>query len=742
MPFYTSMKMKKVYIMAFIWYAPLILFLLSSGLQPVRAQLLDSIEQQETLGQLEERKGQVREWATLVDRISRQVDSTKRLLSWNREALDSARLDSALGILAVKKKDISSLSETIKSARTVWLSEQRVPAALDSNLVDDLAMNDSIRRSFSGTRDTLDRLEGNLKRLLSEVLYLEESAGRQREEVVSSAVDSTISEIIPVPRRMIKTVRTNLGRDGSSISFFDYPAWSSRLFLILLSLLYFYWMYRLGRETTQEDVDTRLHRNDPLWIPVLKCSIFFLILLPFVTFAVPVLILEISYLLVFIFLYLILFKELTAFKRKALHFVFLYYVLLIVSNLLLSELWWSRIFAILANLSGIALVYIMGRRTDVDNPVGYVHRYARVLIMLGHLLAVVLNVADYIAVSRMWSLATGIGFLQAMSLRAFRDMLLHDLAKQYERARAETVFRRFDLKKMLASVDRLIRFICAALILVVLVSNLHLTREAGSFLEKLLTTNHKVGSITFTYGDLLLAIAVVWLANWLQKNLKNLVNDPANDELHARKMTLFPLFRLLIFVLGFLIGISILGLGMDKLTVIIGALSVGIGLGMQNIINNFVSGIILVFEKPFKIGDYVELADKKGQVMQIGIRSSTLLTDQGARVIIPNGDLLSGRLVNWTFSDSDIRMNMQLTVENKGSIEELKTLVEDKLRSFDEVDFSIPVKVLTKDVTADNYILSMQVGIKHVRYIEKFRSQFLEALKQELDGREIKLSSS
>ncbi|KGE12711.1 mechanosensitive ion channel family protein [Sphingobacterium deserti] len=706
------------------------------------AQIQDSIDQQNALEQLDERRGQVREWSVLVGRVSRQVDSTKRLISWSRERPDSARLDSALQVLAVKKKDIISLTETIKSARTVWLSEQRAPTSLDSNMVEDLAANDSIRLAFSGTRDSLDRMENTLKRLMSDVLYLEESAGRQREEVSASAIDSTISKIIPVPRRVIKTVRTNMGRDGSSTAFFDYPAWSSRIFLILISLLYFYWMYRLGRETEQEGDELPLHRNDPIWIPILKCIIFFLVLLPFVTFTVPVLVLEFSYFLVFIFLYIILFKELSAFKRRALHFVFLYYVLLIVSNLLLSELWWSRIFAMLANLSGIALVYLMGRRTDIDNPVGYMHRYARVLIMLGHLLAIVLNAVDYVSVSRMWSLATGIGFLQAMSLRAFRDMILHDLAKQYERAKAETVFKRFDLKKMLASVDRLIRIICVALIAIVFINNMHITREAGAFFEKLLTTNHKVGSITFTYGDLLLAIAVVWIANWLQKNLKNLVNDPANDELHARKMTLFPLFRLLIFVVGFLIGISILGLGMDKLTVIIGALSVGIGLGMQNIINNFVSGIILVFEKPFKIGDYVELADKKGQVMQIGIRSSTLLTDQGARVIIPNGDLLSGRLVNWTFSDSDIRMNMQLTVENKGSIDGVKKQVEDTLRTFNEVDLNIPIKVLTKDVTPDNYILTVQVGIKHVRYIEKFRSQFLEALKGDLDGREIKVSSS
>src|SRR5690606_36639272 len=129
-------------------------------------------------------------------------------------------------------------------------------------------------------------------------------------------------------------------------------------------------------------------------------------------------------------------------------------------------------------------------------------------------------------------------------------------------------------------------------------------------------------------------------------------------EMQVRKITLFPLFRLLIVVVGFLIGISILGLGLDKLTVIIGALSVGVGLGVQNIINNSVSGVILVFEKSLKIVDYVDLTDKTVQLLEIVIRPSTLLTDEGSRVIIPNGDLLSGRLVNWTFRNADIRLNL------------------------------------------------------------------------------------
>lgn len=691
-----------------------------------------------------ERQAQVLYWKQVQDNIATTLDSIKKNFLFDRDTPDSTGLDSALVFLVAKNKDIAQYIYDIKTARSTWVSSpMQTEAEEDSLVMEGLLEPDSTENRMKGLVDTLPQLVRGYERLIGDVVYLERLIGSQRVEMAISDVDSGSVSMHPFRRQMVRAVQTNLGKDGSSSDFFDYPAWSSRLFLILISVLYFYWMYKLGRKTEQENEEFRLYRNEPLWIPFLKASIFFLVLLPFSSFSVPVLILESSYFLVFVFLYIILYNGLSAFKRKVLGLVFVSYVILIIANLFLSTPWWTKALAILANMFSIAVVWSMGRRIDVDNPIGYIHRYARWMIVLGHLLAIVLTISGYIGFARMWGLAAGIALLQVIALRAAREMLLHDIELQYEKAKPETLFRRFDLKRVLLSFERLFRFCSAVLIVLVLLNNFHLVREANSLLERLLMTEHKIGGITFKYGNLLLAVAVIWLANWFQKNLKNLLDDTSpRGEMQVRKITLFPLFRLLIVVVGFLIGISILGLGLDKLTVIIGALSVGIGLGLQNIINNFVSGVILVFEKPFKIGDYVELADKKGQVMEIGIRSSTLLTDEGSRVIIPNGDLLSGRLVNWTFRDADIRVNLKLTVDSTVSIEQIKKELKTRLTSFEEIDRSIPVKIFTKEITADNYQLSIQVGVQHVRYIERFRSQFLESFKKDMDVRGVNVSSS
>lgn len=560
---------------------------------------------------------------------------------------------------------------------------------------------------------------------------------------LSQEIDSVVTAMNAQPPKVGRTVQKNLGKDGVSARLLDYRTWNSSLFLVVISLLYFYWVYRLGHKTRDEDGETEpLSPNEPLWIPLLKACIFFLVLLPFASFFVSVIVLEASYLLILIFLYLLLFRELSAPRRQALAWLLVYFVVLIVANLVLSVAWWSRVLAVLVNILGILFIWYVKRPMDIDNPVRSSHRYMRWIIIVAHVLAVVCAVLGYINLARMWGLAAAIGLVQIVALRAIRDILLRDIEDKYHSLKPEAVMRRFDLKRMLHSCDRLIRFCSGALIILVWANNLYLAEEAYTLSEQLLVTERKIGGITFTYANLFLAVAVIWLANWFQRNLKNLIDDTSpKNELQVRKLTLFPLFRLLIVIIGFLIGISILGLGLDKLTVIIGALSVGIGLGLQNVINNFVSGIILVFEKPFKIGDYVELADKKGQVMEIGIRSSTLLTDEGARVIIPNGDLLSGRLVNWTFVDSDIRVNLTLTVDNTIPIEEFKEQLRLTLSSFQEVDPTIPMKIFTKEITADNYKLTIQVGIRHIRYIERFRSKFLEGLKKEMDAKQVKLTS-
>jgi potassium efflux system protein len=124
------------------------------------------------------------------------------------------------------------------------------------------------------------------------------------------------------------------------------------------------------------------------------------------------------------------------------------------------------------------------------------------------------------------------------------------------------------------------------------------------------------------------------------------VNQPGRRIIESIEM-----LHYVILLLGFFVALGALGIDLTKVTILAGAFSVGIGFGLQNVINNFVSGLILLFERPIKVGDVIEVGGNVGEVSRIGIRASVIRTADGSEVIVPNGSLISSQVTNWTFSD-------------------------------------------------------------------------------------------
>jgi small-conductance mechanosensitive channel len=120
--------------------------------------------------------------------------------------------------------------------------------------------------------------------------------------------------------------------------------------------------------------------------------------------------------------------------------------------------------------------------------------------------------------------------------------------------------------------------------------------------------------------------------------------------------------RYFLIILGFMFALSAAGIELGKFSLLAGALGVGIGFGLQNIVNNFISGLILVYERPLQVGDTIEVDNLLGQVHRIGIRSSNVKTYDGAEVVVPNGNLISNQLINWTLSDNKRRIEIKVGV--------------------------------------------------------------------------------
>jgi potassium efflux system protein len=137
-----------------------------------------------------------------------------------------------------------------------------------------------------------------------------------------------------------------------------------------------------------------------------------------------------------------------------------------------------------------------------------------------------------------------------------------------------------------------------------------------------------------------------------------------------------------IIIISFLIALKIVGLDLSSFAMIAGALSVGIGFGLQNIVSNFVSGIIMMFEKTIKVGDYIEIdANTRGVIVDISMRSTVIRTNDNIDLIIPNQSFVVNQVINWTLGDNKVRFRVPFGVAYGTDIEEVEKVILNALKN-------------------------------------------------------------
>lgn len=174
-----------------------------------------------------------------------------------------------------------------------------------------------------------------------------------------------------------------------------------------------------------------------------------------------------------------------------------------------------------------------------------------------------------------------------------------------------------------------------------------------------------IGEASISVGDLVAFGVTIWATFQISHFLRFVLQEDIYTRVQLRKgmpYAVSTLAHYTVLTLGFLMAVLALGIDLNRFALLAGAFGVGIGFGLQNIVNNFVSGLVLLTERPVEVGDTVSLGDVFGEVRRIGIRSSTVSTWQGAEVIVPNGDLVSEQVINWTHSDRRRRMEIPVGV--------------------------------------------------------------------------------
>ncbi len=207
-----------------------------------------------------------------------------------------------------------------------------------------------------------------------------------------------------------------------------------------------------------------------------------------------------------------------------------------------------------------------------------------------------------------------------------------------------------------------------------------LGQRAYAVLVSVLTTPLSVGRISVSLGNIAVFCLAIWIATLAARFTKFILEQDVFPRVTLPRGVPGAVTKVsgyVILGLGLMVAVGAAGFDLSNVTLLAGALGVGIGFGLQNIVNNFVSGLILIFERPIQVGDSVQLDTLAGTVKDIGIRASVVRTFEGAEVLVPNADLIAGRVVNWTLSDRLRRLEIKVGVAYGSDPHQVKQVLLD-----------------------------------------------------------------
>tara|TARA_R110000851_G_scaffold297817_2_gene453123 strand:+ start:5532 stop:8012 length:2481 start_codon:yes stop_codon:yes gene_type:complete len=343
-----------------------------------------------------------------------------------------------------------------------------------------------------------------------------------------------------------------------------------------------------------------------------------------------------------------------------------------VGMVLVADAGWYRLFLLMLNVLALGLSLWLLRHPLSRATAESDKKLQRLLRPLGWTVVLILFIAAICNVSGNVSLAeiltSGVIDSGYMALLLYTGVtaclgIANALVHQPELAQNKLLRRHGAIVQ--AGFKRLLMLVAFAGWLLYTLDRLRLMRPLREAGGTVLGYGIQVGEVSIVLGDVLVFLFSTWLAYWAARAVRRLLRDelPGSAKLpRGVGNSIASLSYYGVLILGILVALSAAGFKLGQLALVFGALGVGIGFGLQNVVSNFVSGLVLMFERPIQPGDIVDAAGSSGTVREIGLRSTTIRTFDGADVVVPNGLLLSGNLTNWTMFDRSRRFEINVGV--------------------------------------------------------------------------------
>jgi small-conductance mechanosensitive channel len=192
-------------------------------------------------------------------------------------------------------------------------------------------------------------------------------------------------------------------------------------------------------------------------------------------------------------------------------------------------------------------------------------------------------------------------------------------------------------------------------------------------------------------------------------------------------------------IVGVVVAFQFVGINLSGLAVIFGLLSVGIGFGLQNITSNFVSGLILLFERPIKIGDRVTVGDIEGNVTAINMRSTTIRSLNNITIIVPNADFVSSQVINWSHGDPKIRLDVEVGVSYNSDLDAVLRSLEAVAEESPDVLKDPKPEVIFSSFGDSSWNMQLRIWLKNPYEYQRIRSRINCAIVRKFRDNEVEI---
>ncbi|MBV8389927.1 MAG: mechanosensitive ion channel [Mucilaginibacter sp.] len=669
-------------------------------------------------------------------------NSEEKLLNWQK-SLSKVSND----LQRMSKEVVELSSDTLLSVSTNDTTGKQL---YTGQLIDTKLKLQAAGKANSASLDTVSRLLAAVSAVYLDVTGLEANISERLEASGKSIVGKESPYIWDAPQvSRQESVGTLLASSYAGqqkiLGYFLSSSWENRILLLIFGAFFFLWVYfnfqKADKLTARGNMSmpefVYLNRN-----PVIPAMVVLLNVAPLFEPDAPSPYIELIQFLSVAVITILFRRKLSPDQYRYWLYIVILYLAIVVAGAAVHEALFMRLFLITINAVSL---YIGFRLIIQIKKARIAGKFVRPVVIIYELLnaaAILLNMFGRVSLAKIYSLAAIVGLTQIIGLAVFIQVFSNALELQIKvSACTKGFFSRISINKTRVSFRRALSVVSVLLWLLVFLINLSIAGGVFEFIHQVLVKRHSFGSVTFTLGNVLFFAMILFVSHLLQKHIGIVFGEKSvtfsdHVEHKGSKLTLL---RLLVAVIGILLAVTASGIPLDKLTVVLGALSVGIGLGMQNIVNNFVSGIILIFEKPFQIGDFVELADKKGKIQDIGIRASKMLTQQGSEVIIPNGDLISNRFTNWTINSAWVQSEILFKVVMASDLNVVYKIIDDAILSSENVIKQQDKEIFINSISADAVELRILIWVESIYVEADFKSQLFSKLISEFNKAQIKL---